>query len=43
MLWLHEQPGVLTLAGGVITILGVVLANTRRRAAVVPVALTEPR
>jgi drug/metabolite transporter (DMT)-like permease len=42
MLWLHEQPGVLTLVGGVITILGVVLANTRRRAvAPVPVAANE--
>lgn len=30
-LWLHEQPGVLTLVGGAITVLGVVLANTRRR------------
>ena len=38
MLWLHEQPGVLTLVGGVITILGVVLANTRRRA-VAPVSV----
>lgn len=36
-LWLHEQPGVLTLVGGAITVLGVVLANTRRRAPV-PVA-----
>ena len=37
-LWLGEQPGVLTLVGGAITVLGVVLANTRRRAAPVPVA-----
>ena len=37
-LWLHEQPGVLTLVGGAITVLGVVLANTRRRAVPVPVA-----
>lgn len=36
MLWLHEEPGLLTLLGGVITILGVVVANTRRR---VPVAI----
>jgi Permeases of the drug/metabolite transporter (DMT) superfamily len=31
-LWLGEQPGVLTLIGGVITVGGVVLANARRRA-----------
>ena len=37
-LWLGEQPGVLTLVGGAITVLGVVLANTRRRAVPVPVA-----
>ena len=37
-LWLHEQPGVLTLVGGAITVLGVVLANTRRRAVPVPAA-----
>jgi drug/metabolite transporter (DMT)-like permease len=30
-LWLHEQPGLLTLVGGVITLAGVALANTRRR------------
>jgi drug/metabolite transporter (DMT)-like permease len=43
MLWLHEQPGVLTLVGGVITILGVVLANTRRRAATAaPAVMAEP-
>jgi drug/metabolite transporter (DMT)-like permease len=30
--WLGERPGLLTLAGGVITVGGVVLANTRRRA-----------
>lgn len=43
MLWLHEQPGILTAVGGVITILGVVLANMRRRVAVVPVVVVEPR
>ena len=37
-LWLGEQPGVLTLVGGAITVLGVVLANTRRRAVPVPAA-----
>ena len=37
-LWLHEQPGLLTLVGGAITVLGVVLANTRRRAVPVPAA-----
>ena len=37
MLWLHEQPGLLTLLGGVITIVGVVVANTRRRVARAPV------
>lgn len=31
-LWLGEHPGWLTLAGGVITVAGVALANTRRRA-----------
>lgn len=31
-LWLGEHPGVLTLVGGVITVAGVALANTRRRA-----------
>lgn len=30
--WLGEHPGLLTLAGGVITVAGVALANTRRRA-----------
>lgn len=29
--WLHEQPGLLTLVGGVITLAGVALANARRR------------
>ncbi|MEO8778448.1 MAG: DMT family transporter [Rhodanobacter sp.] len=29
--WLHEQPGLLTLVGGVITVAGVALANARRR------------
>lgn len=29
-LWLHEQPGLLTLLGGAITVAGVALANTRR-------------
>jgi len=33
MFWLHEEPGLLTVFGGVITILGVVVANTRRRTA----------
>lgn len=33
--WLGERPGVLTLVGGVVTIVGVVLANTRRRAVAV--------
>ncbi len=36
MLWLHEQPSALTVLGGVVTILGVVLANTRRRSDVRP-------
>ena len=40
-LWLGEQPGMLTLVGGAITVLGVVLANTRRRAVPVP-ATGEP-
>jgi drug/metabolite transporter (DMT)-like permease len=31
-LWLGEQPSVLTLVGGVITVGGVALANTKRRA-----------
>ena len=43
MLWLHEQPGILTEVGGVITILGVVLANTRRRIAVAPAVAIESR
>lgn len=30
-LWLDEQPGLLTLVGGVITVAGVALTNTRRR------------
>ena len=30
-LWLHEQPDLLVLAGGVITVAGVALANARRR------------
>ncbi|HEU4669811.1 MAG TPA: DMT family transporter [Dyella sp.] len=30
--WLGERPGPLTLVGGVVTVAGVVLANTRRRA-----------
>jgi drug/metabolite transporter (DMT)-like permease len=30
-LWLGEHPGLLTLVGGVITVAGVALANTRRR------------
>lgn len=34
MLWLHEEPGLLTVLGGVITVLGVVVANTRRRTVV---------
>jgi drug/metabolite transporter (DMT)-like permease len=36
-LWLHEVPGPMVLAGGVVVIGGVVLANARRRVAV-PVA-----
>ena len=43
MLWLHEQPGMLTAVGGVITILGEVLANTRRRIAVAPAVAIESR
>jgi drug/metabolite transporter (DMT)-like permease len=35
-IWLGEQPGALTLVGGVVTVGGVALANARRRA--VPVA-----
>lgn len=31
--WLGERPGTLTLVGGAITVVGVVLANVRRRAA----------
>ena len=31
-LWLGERPGLLTLIGGVITVAGVAVANTRRRA-----------
>lgn len=31
-LWLGEHPGLLTLVGGVITVAGVAVANTRRRA-----------
>ncbi|HWU78036.1 MAG TPA: DMT family transporter [Rhodanobacter sp.] len=31
-LWLGEHPGLLTLIGGVITVAGVAVANTRRRA-----------
>lgn len=34
MAWLHERPGLLTVVGGVITVLGVVVANTRRRTVV---------
>jgi drug/metabolite transporter (DMT)-like permease len=30
-LWLGERPGLLTLVGGVITVAGVAVANTRRR------------
>lgn len=41
-LWLGERPGLLTLVGGAITVGGVVLANTRRRAAPLP-ALCEQR
>jgi drug/metabolite transporter (DMT)-like permease len=36
-LWLQEVPNVLILVGGAITVGGVVLANARRRPAVVPV------
>lgn len=31
-LWLGERPGALTLVGGAVTVAGVILANTRRRA-----------
>jgi drug/metabolite transporter (DMT)-like permease len=31
--WLGERPGLLTLVGGAVTVGGVILANTRRRAA----------
>lgn len=41
MLWLHEEPGLLTVLGGVITILGVVVANTRRRVSIAPVNVSE--
>jgi drug/metabolite transporter (DMT)-like permease len=34
--WLGERPGALTLVGGVVTVAGVVLANTKRRVAPVP-------
>jgi drug/metabolite transporter (DMT)-like permease len=37
-LWLGERPGWLTLAGGLVTVAGVVLANARRRAAPLPAA-----
>jgi len=40
MLWLHERPGLLTVVGGAITVLGVVVANTRRRMAVARVGLS---
>ena len=40
-LWLGEQPGALTLVGGAITVGGVVLANTRRRAAPVVLAASD--
>lgn len=40
MLWLHERPGLLTLVGGAITIVGVVVANTRRRVAMAPAGLS---
>ncbi len=34
--WLGERPGALTLVGGVVTVAGVALANTRRRATPAP-------
>lgn len=40
MVWLHERPGPLTVVGGAITILGVVVANTRRRPAATPVEIS---
>jgi len=36
--WLGERPGPLTLVGGVVTVAGVVLANTKRRARPTPPA-----
>jgi drug/metabolite transporter (DMT)-like permease len=36
--WLGERPGPLTLVGGVVTVAGVVLANTKRRARPTPSA-----
>ena len=36
--WLGERPGPLTLVGGVVTVAGVVLANTKRRARPTPTA-----
>ncbi|HET6433423.1 DMT family transporter [Dyella sp.] len=41
-LWLGERPGVLTLVGGMVTVVGVILANTRRRA-LPAAAATMPR
>lgn len=38
--WLGEQPGWLTLVGGVITVGGVALANAKRQAPVAPVPVT---
>lgn len=37
--WLGERPGPLTLVGGVVTVAGVVLANTKRRARPTPPAV----